>query len=165
MVGAVGTEGEGLTGLEQSEQDVLGGEDGDQEITRDAAGDADPARDRAARPAPARTSGSPSTPRSRRATEEALAAAGETYGAKGATAIVMNPADGDVYAIANWPPATTPTTSAPPPRPSCMNRATGFTYEPGSTFKAFTVAAALEEGIVTPGTTFDLPRRSRSPTG
>jgi cell division protein FtsI/penicillin-binding protein 2 len=38
-----------------------------------------------------------------------------------------------------------------------MNRATGFTYEPGSTFKAFTVSAALEEGIVTPTTTFTLP--------
>jgi cell division protein FtsI/penicillin-binding protein 2 len=38
-----------------------------------------------------------------------------------------------------------------------MNRATGFTYEPGSTFKAFTVSAALEEGIVTPTTTYTLP--------
>ena len=35
--------------------------------------------------------------------------------------------------------------------------ATGFTYEPGSTFKAFTVAAALEEHLVTPSTEFDLP--------
>ncbi len=35
--------------------------------------------------------------------------------------------------------------------------ATSFTYEPGSTFKAFTVGASLEEGLVTPHTTFDLP--------
>ena len=53
-----------------------------------------------------------------------------------------------------------------------MNRATGFTYEPGSTFKAFTVAAALEEKLVTPDTAFTLPpthpgrrpRRSKTPT-
>ena len=38
-----------------------------------------------------------------------------------------------------------------------LNRATGFTYEPGSTFKAFTVSAALEEKEVTPETTFTLP--------
>ena len=35
--------------------------------------------------------------------------------------------------------------------------ATGFTYEPGSTFKAFTVAGALSERLVTPSTTFYLP--------
>ena len=35
--------------------------------------------------------------------------------------------------------------------------ATGFTYEPGSTFKAFTVAGALEQHLVTPSTPFDLP--------
>ena len=38
-----------------------------------------------------------------------------------------------------------------------QNRAISATYEPGSTFKAFTVAAALEDGKVTPDTMFDLP--------
>jgi cell division protein FtsI (penicillin-binding protein 3) len=38
-----------------------------------------------------------------------------------------------------------------------QNRAIGATYEPGSTFKAFTVAAALEEGEVTPNTAFNVP--------
>ena len=38
-----------------------------------------------------------------------------------------------------------------------QNRAIGSTYEPGSTFKAFTVAAALEEGEVTPDTSFNVP--------
>ena len=38
-----------------------------------------------------------------------------------------------------------------------MNHATGFTYEPGSTFKAFTVAAALEEDAVDGDTMFTLP--------
>ena len=35
--------------------------------------------------------------------------------------------------------------------------ATAFTYEPGSTFKAFTVAGALQQHLVTPSTLFYLP--------
>src|SRR5204863_9957319 len=37
------------------------------------------------------------------------------------------------------------------------NMATGFTYEPGSTFKAFTVAGALSDHKVTPSTPFAIP--------
>ena len=46
---------------------------------------------------------------------------------------------------------------APRPATRTQNRAVGYTYEPGSTFKAFTVAGALQDGEVTPDTTFDLP--------
>jgi cell division protein FtsI/penicillin-binding protein 2 len=58
--------------------------------------------------------------------------------------------------MANWPPVD-PTDLAAASPEDLMNRATGFTYEPGSTFKAFTVSAALEEKLVTPETTFTLP--------
>ncbi len=36
-----------------------------------------------------------------------------------------------------------------------LNRALGFVYEPGSTFKALTIAAAVNEGLVTSETVFD----------
>ena len=42
-------------------------------------------------------------------------------------------------------------------RYAAQDRAVGFTYEPGSTFKAITVAGALQDGTVTPDTPFDLP--------
>ena len=38
-----------------------------------------------------------------------------------------------------------------------QNRAVGFDYEPGSTFKAVTVSGALQQGLVTPDTPFNIP--------
>jgi cell division protein FtsI/penicillin-binding protein 2 len=61
-----------------------------------------------------------------------------------------------VLALANWPrvnaadPGSAPTYAR-------QNRAVTASYEPGSTFKAFTVAGALEEKMIQPGTRFDLP--------
>ena len=68
----------------------------------------------------------------------------------------MNPSTGEVLAMANWPRINA---NAPGAAPSyaTQNRAVGYTYEPGSTFKSFTVAGALQDGTVTPSTPFDLP--------
>ena len=68
----------------------------------------------------------------------------------------MDPRNSQVLAMANWPPVDPSDLSGASPE-DLINRATGFTYEPGSTFKAFTVSAALEEKEVTPETTFYLP--------
>jgi cell division protein FtsI (penicillin-binding protein 3) len=86
-----------------------------------------------------------------------LKSVGQQWKPKGATAIVMDPNTGAILALANWPAvnANAPAEDAPPY--ARQNRAIGATYEPGSTFKAFTVAAALEDGKVTPDTAFDLP--------
>jgi cell division protein FtsI (penicillin-binding protein 3) len=155
VIGAVGTDNQGLTGLEQSENDVLAGEDGEQNVVHDPAGE--PIRLETVRQA---TTGEDlrltidSAIQTR--TEQALAKAGEAYSAAGATAIVMNPDTGDVLAMANWPRYDPADVGAASPN-QLINRATGFTYEPGSTFKAFTVAAGLEDGLVTPRTTFNLP--------
>jgi cell division protein FtsI/penicillin-binding protein 2 len=89
-------------------------------------------------------------------TEEALSQAAEHYGAKGATAIVMNPNTGEVLAMANWP-GFDPSDLQDATPDELENRATGFTYEPGSTFKAFTVASALSDHVVTPNSSFYLP--------
>ena len=64
----------------------------------------------------------------------------------------MDPRSSQILAMANWPPVD-PTDLSDASPEDLMNRATGFTYEPGSTFKAFTVSAALEEKLVTPETT------------
>ena len=88
--------------------------------------------------------------------EEVLGALGSIFAPKDATAIVMDPRDGTILAMANWPAVNLnqPGTSSPQ---ALENRAVSFDYEPGSTFKAITVAAALQDRLATPATGFDVP--------
>lgn len=84
--------------------------------------------------------------------------------------IVMNPQNGEIYAMADVPefdlnnPYDTGDFVASDPeqyqaylngiwRNGCIND----TYEPGSTFKIITAAAGLEEGVVTPNDSFSCP--------
>jgi len=155
VIGAVGSENQGLTGLEEGEDDVLAGSDGERRIVNDALGEpirletVDEAED-------GEDIQLTLDPVIQRETERALAGVGETYSPKGATAIVVDPRSSEVLAMANWPPVD-PSNLEEASNEDLLNKATGFTYEPGSTFKAFTVAAALEEKTVTPTSEFTLP--------
>jgi cell division protein FtsI/penicillin-binding protein 2 len=154
VIGAVGSENEGLTGLEAGEEDVLHGSDGERRIVNDALGE--PIRletvDSAEDGSDIQLTIDPAI---QSATENVLDQVGETYAPKGATAIVVDPRNSQVLAMASWPPVDLSDLSSAS-NEDLLNRATGFTYEPGSTFKAFTVASALEEKEITPETTFTL---------
>jgi cell division protein FtsI (penicillin-binding protein 3) len=155
VIGAVGSENQGLTGLEAGEDSVLHGSDGERRIVTDAKGE--PIRlETVSEAKNGEDVELTLDPAIEAKTEQVLAEVGETYSPKGATAIVMDPRDSQVLAMANWPPVDPADLSSATPE-DLLNRATGFTYEPGSTFKAFTVSAALEDGLVTPETTFTLP--------
>ncbi len=155
VIGAVGSEGEGLTGLEAGENSILEGSDGERRIVNDALGE--PIRLETVKET---EDGSDIQltidPAIQTKTEEVLSGVGETYAPKGATAIVVDPRSSQVLAMANWPPVD-PSDLEDATNESLLNQATGLTYEPGSTFKAFTVSAALEEKEVTPETSFVLP--------
>jgi cell division protein FtsI (penicillin-binding protein 3) len=88
--------------------------------------------------------------------EQVLAGVGAQYSPQGATAIAMNPNTGAILALANWPRVNANDPSASPPSASTDRAVTG-TYEPGSTFKAVTVAGALQDGVVTPDTELNVP--------
>jgi cell division protein FtsI (penicillin-binding protein 3) len=155
VIGAVGTDNEGLTGLEHSENGVLGGGNGEQDVVHDALGQ--PLRMETVKPASVGDDIETTIDAAIQGkTEQALTQAAEHYQAKGATAIVMNPNTGEVLAMANWPGFDPNDLQAASPE-ELENRATGFTYEPGSTFKAFTVASALSDHVVTPRSSFYLP--------
>jgi cell division protein FtsI (penicillin-binding protein 3) len=155
VVGAVGSKNQGLTGLEVGEESVLSASDGERRIVRDALGD--PIRlETVAEAEDGEDIQLTLDPQIQTKTEQVLAEVGETYAPKGATAIVMDPRSSQILAMANWPPVD-PNDLSSASNEDLINRATGFTYEPGSTFKAFTVSAALEEKLVTPTSSFVLP--------
>jgi cell division protein FtsI (penicillin-binding protein 3) len=155
VIGTVGTENQGLTGLESHYEDLVGGTDGETKITRDALGDTIE-RETLHNQATGSDIKLTLDAEIQERTEDVLAGVGRTYDPKGATIVVMNPRSGEVLALANWPRAD-PTDLESASEEALANHATGFTYEPGSTFKAFTVAAALEEDTVNPETEFTLP--------
>jgi cell division protein FtsI (penicillin-binding protein 3) len=154
VVGAVGSENQGLTGLEEGEEDVLAGEDGEQRIVKDALGD--PIRlETVSETSDGEDVQLTLDPLIQEKAEQVLAEVGETYAPQGATAIVMDPNSAEILAMANWPPVD-PNNLSSASNEDLVNKATGFNYEPGSTFKAFTVAAALQEKLVTPASEFTL---------
>jgi cell division protein FtsI (penicillin-binding protein 3) len=154
VLGFAGLDNRGLAGLELALDRTLGGRNGRQTVARDAFG---------------RTidvvSAVPAVEgRSVRLTlDNTLQANAQSVllrtvrrrGARAASAVVLDPTTGEVLAMASEPGFDAnrfPHTD----REVQRNRAVTDTYEPGSTLKVVTVAAALSEGIVTPASSFTL---------
>lgn len=88
--------------------------------------------------------------------ERILAQTVQDWSAQSASAVVLDPRTGDVLALAVEPGFDANAFPGVPPDRQ-RNRAVTDTYEPGSTFKIVTISAALESGLVSPGTRFTLP--------
>ena len=154
VLGFAGTDNTGLEGLEKSLDPTLAGKPGSETIVKDPAG-------RALSVASTR----PETPGSnvrltidsqiQATAEDVLARTVRQWGAKAATAIVMDPYTGAVLAMA-VAPGFNANHFATTRDDRHRNRAVTDTYEPGSTFKLVTISAALQEGLVTPRTSFEL---------
>ena len=155
VIGVIGSDNEGLTGLELGEEAALKGEEGERRVVHDALGDAIKL-DTVKEAEDGENVQLTLDPVIQQEAERVLAKVGETYTPTGATAIVVDPRNSQILAMANWPPVD-PSDLEDVSNDELLNKATGFNYEPGSTFKAFTISAALEEGLVTPDTEFVLP--------
>ncbi len=86
--------------------------------------------------------------------ERELAAAIAKTHAPAGTVIVMNPNNGEILALANWPKFN-PNSAVSAPAEARMNRAVSAIYEPGSTFKLITLAAAFDQNVTRPDEIFD----------
>jgi cell division protein FtsI/penicillin-binding protein 2 len=155
VLGAVGIDGQGLAGLEYSRNRVLAGQNGLRRVVSDALGQ--PISIAEVRPTQ-QGQGLQLTLDAaiQQRVEDVLANVGATYRPKGATAIVMDPRSGAILAMANWPRIDANNIGAAPTY-ARANLATGFDYEPGSTFKIVAIGGALSDGLVTPQSSFYLP--------
>lgn len=154
VLGLVGTEGKGLAGLEYGEDALLKGHPGRRRVVSDAIGQ------------PVSISETPQRPGAsialtldaniQQRAEDELAAVGRVFHPKDSTAIVMDPRSGAIYAMASWPQVN-PGDPGEVSQAALENRAVSFDYEPGSTFKSVVVSGALQDGLITPGTGFEIP--------
>ena len=154
LLGFAGTDNRGLDGLERSLERTLRGRPGYEIVVRDPSGHAiDVVTSRKERPG--RNVVLTLDHQLQSSAEQILASAAARWRAKGATAIVMDPRTGAILAMANAPTfdANSFTTA---PAEARRNRAVTDLYEPGSTFKIVTVAAALEDNVVAPDSSFVL---------
>jgi cell division protein FtsI/penicillin-binding protein 2 len=155
LLGAVGTDGYGLSGLEQSRERTLRGSDGKRRLVKDALGEpvsiVETERSR-----PGRDLRLTIDAAIQARVETVLADVGRRSRPRGATALVMDPRDGQVLALANWPRVDANRVGEAPAY-ARQDRAVAANYEPGSTFKAFTVAGALEEKAIEPQSELNLP--------
>src|SRR5438552_3239178 len=88
------------------------------------------------------------------AVERELAAAVQSEKATSGSVVVLDPRDGAVRALASSP-SYDPARVAAATNEALRDRAISWTYEPGSTMKAITIAAALDKGVVTPKTSYN----------
>ncbi len=155
VLGEVGTEGNGLSGLELSEERILHGQTGERKVVSDAIGQpVSISEPKAEVPGSAITLTLDANIQQR--TEDVLSAVAQTYSPKDATAIVMEPSTGAILALANWPRENANDPGASPEE-ALKDRAVNFPYEPGSTFKAVTFSGALQSGLITPESGFNVP--------
>jgi cell division protein FtsI (penicillin-binding protein 3) len=155
VLGSVGWGDHGLSGLEYRYNGVLRGTDGVRRIVNDAIGQPISITDQ--KPTqPGKVVRLTIDSALQGELEQVLAGVGAQYSPRGATAIAMNPNTGEILGLANWPRVNANNPSAAPSYAN-DNRAVSFNYEPGSTFKPFTVAGALEDGVVSPSTQIGVP--------
>ncbi len=155
LLGAVGTDNVGLSGLEQQYEESLHGSDGHRRLVKDAMGEPVSIVE-TDRSEPGEDMRLTIDAALQERVEAVLEEVGRSHSPRGATAIVMDPRNGEVLALSNWP-RVDPNDIGKGSAYARTNRVVAASYEPGSTFKAFTVAAALEQGVVRPETKFNLP--------
>jgi cell division protein FtsI (penicillin-binding protein 3) len=152
VIGYVGTDDEGLSGIEREYDDQLRGRPGEMLISVDARRKWFGSVEK--QPEPGQNVVLTIDQQIQFIAERELDAAMEaTHGVSG-TVIVENPHTGEILALANRPTFNPNLTREITPE-KLKDHAVSDVYEPGSTFKIVTISAALDENLTRPDEKFD----------
>ena len=151
LLGFTDVDDNGQEGIELALQEQLGGKAGSQRVIKDRRGHIveDVASIRAPKPGSDLALSLDSKMQYLAFREIKLAV--EQHNAKAGSIVVLDAKSGEVLALANWP-SYNPNNRDKPNLKVMRNHAVTDLFEPGSTMKPFTVAAALEAGKVRPET-------------
>lgn len=158
VIGTVGVDNTGLSGIEQQYERELTGTPGELTLERAPDGATISSGERHLTPAEQGDTLVMTLDRGMQfEAERALAEQVDATGALGGIAIVSRVGTGEVLAMANVEATANEDGSRGPAVPSSNNRAVTAMFEPGSVNKVVTMAAAIEEGVVEPATRFLVP--------
>ncbi len=173
VLGFTGSDNQGIIGLEVEYESYLKGEDGEILTQTDARGvELDYVVEGRKEAVPGQNILLSLDVNIQKYAEQAAVKVFEEKNAGYVSIIVMNPQNGEIYAMVNYPefnlndPYTlnyaTEVEKGSTEYQDLLNKmwrnqCINDTYEPGSTFKIVTATAGLEEGVVTPESTFSCP--------
>lgn len=157
VVGFTGTDDNGLHGIEIQYESILRGLDGRAIAEKDVFGNVIPGNIKSyIDPVDGKDIVLTIDSQIQYITEKNLEEVCTKYNATGATAIVMDPGNGEIFAMATYP-GFDPNNYQDYDAYSYKAGAISFTYEPGSTFKIINVAGALDNNTAGEDQVFDLP--------
>ena len=154
VVGVTGVDDNGQEGIELAYQDWLSGKAGSRRVIKDRLGRVVEDIESIRAPQQGRELALSIDQRIQYLAFRELKSAIALNEAKAGSLVVLDVTTGEVLALANWP-TYNPNNRDTFKTGRSRNRAVVDLFEPGSTLKPFTVAAALESGLVSPGSMID----------
>jgi cell division protein FtsI (penicillin-binding protein 3) len=151
IVGFTGDRDVGQEGIELTQQEWLGGKPGSRRVLINRRGEVVEDVESIRAPQPGRDLALSIDARLQYLAFRELKSAVEKNRAKAGGLVILDAQTGEILALANWP-TYNPNARNRVARDKMRNRALTDVFEPGSTLKPFTIAAALESGTVRPDT-------------
>ena len=154
VVGFTGVDDNGQEGIELAYQEWLAGKRGSRRVIKDRLGRIIEDVESIRAPQQGRELALSIDQRIQYLAFRELKSAVAEHAAKAGSIVVIDATSGEVLALANWP-SYNPNNRDTLKMAQSRNRAVVDLFEPGSTLKPFTAAAALESGLVGPGSLID----------